>query len=882
MKENILKHFVFYLFVFSIYSVSGQNLNISGNIKDSLTKEPISLVSVVLYKNNQIISYTTSTDIGIFTLKTPISLGIYTLKTNHLGYQPIEKQIIIIEKSNISINVKFLLTPKVNRLDEIIIKKAPPIIIKKDTIIYDVKHWTQKTDQTLEEVLSKIKGFKILPNGEIKVNGKLIRKVLVDGKEISNAGASVLTKSLDPNDIEKLEVRLNEQDNKIKESLLDANEYVVLDIKFKKEVNTSFFGKIRATTGYQNKTQLGGYANLFSINKKSNFHLFSEHDDFGYQTISLGKIRNIGKEAFQKNFELPADFQSLTERKGYQSEIYGFNDYILSNKNVLGLTSRIDISKKWTLFIGSYNSLNNTTHGKNIEQTFENISQNFEELKNLKLPTSKNKIELRYNSSKTKLRFDTNFIYKNSTSNTASNFFELNRAYNFNSQKNTSSFYNNLFFEQKINAKLGLEFKASHSKIKSNNPIILQHNNPSYYLLEKNGFSLFNFTQKINSNTNQFNTQITAQYLSKLGVFKIGNLFENRIFSYQSTSVLDIFSQEETNYSFQNIKPFLHHIMDFGGFSFSNKVGFSFLKYDALTETKQQSTNLDYYTMVNFSIYGVVNDITISYNNKLSSYPLYKLTKANTLINFQTQESQAVSIIPKRESVINFSLYKKFDKLKLDLDVNFLIGNSNNLNKFTSLNTAFLTSQKAQLKSAYQAFSVYFTKRLKALPITFILEPEALFNSSENNVEGIDYQLKTKRYLIGFKVNTNFKKRWYNFNLYPKYTRFQFENTFTNEVSNQDMFSFSLNTNLKLIKDKLFVDLRIRRVDFFKGVTTQYTNANVSFSGNIKKIRWFLLFSNISDDRKFVQKNIFPNYFVSQSNDVFGRFVKFGIEYKFK
>ena len=591
MFKNIFKNLIYCLFLISVTFINSQELNITGSIKDSLSRQPISLVSVVLYqyKTNQIIAYTTSSNEGIFNLKSIAREGIYTLKTYHLGYQPVEKQIVLSESTNKLIKADFQLIPLINRLEEVVLKKAPPIIIKKDTIIYDVKHWTQKNDQTLEEVLAKIEGFKILSNGEIEINGKLIRKVLINNKEVANSGAAILTKSLDPNDVENIEVRLNEQDNKIKESLLDTKEYVILDIKLKKNVNTSLFGKIRLTTGYLEQLRLGGYTNLFSINKKVNFHLFAEHDNFGHQTISLDKIRNIGEEAFQKIFELPADFQSLIEREGYQSEIFGFNDYTLSNKSVVGITSKIDISEKWTLFIGSYNSLNITEQEKNITQNFEAISQDFKESKSIEIPISKNKVEFRFNASKTKFRFDTNFIYENPSYNTVSDFFDMKEKYVFNTQKNNTSFYNNLFYEQKISSKLGIEFKASHSMIETNDNIRLEHNNPNYFITENNSTDLYNFFQNIHSKANQSNLQISAQYTSKVGIIKIGNNFEHRILNYESTSELSQFSQAKNEYFFQRIQPFLNHTVNFGSISFINKIGYSFFEYSNLLMEKEKS-----------------------------------------------------------------------------------------------------------------------------------------------------------------------------------------------------------------------------------------------------------------------------------------------------
>ena len=202
--------FLFYIACVSMYS---QELKITGKVTDSLSNKPINLVSVILYKykTSRIFRYTTTSKEGTFTLQTPIKTGIYTLKTNHLGYQSVERQIVISEQYKVNITSNFQLVPKVNKLEKVVIKTVAPIIVKKDTIIYNIKHWTQKNDQTLEEVLAKIKGFKILANGEIEVNGKPIQKVLINGKEVVNTGASLLTKSLNPNDVESVEVRFDEK-----------------------------------------------------------------------------------------------------------------------------------------------------------------------------------------------------------------------------------------------------------------------------------------------------------------------------------------------------------------------------------------------------------------------------------------------------------------------------------------------------------------------------------------------------------------------------------------------------------------------------------------------------------------------------------------------
>ena len=104
----------------------------------------------------------------------------------------------------------------------------------------------------------------------------------------------------------------------------------------------------------------------------------------------------------------------------------------------------------------------------------------------------------------------------------------------------------------------------------------------------------------------------------------------------------------------------------------------------------------------------------------------------------------------------------------------------------------------------------------------------------------------------------------------------------SNTVVNQDMISLSFNTEIKLIEEKLYLDVGFRHVNFSGNTTSKYTNFNAKFSGKIKKINWFLIASNLTNDREFIQQQIYPTFFVSQVHQVFRRYIKLGIEYKFK
>jgi len=869
------------------FSITAQT--ITGTVFDIEDKNPISTVSVVVYEynSNKIIDYTTTNDKGVFNLDISLNKKAYTIKFRHLSYRLKEQNIIVDQESSKKITLSIPLYSKSETIDEIVIKASRPIVVKKDTIIYNIKHWAKANNQTLEEVMSKIEGFKILANGELEVQGKQINKVLVNGKEVFDVGASVFTKSFDPSKVKSIEVRFDEKNSKLKESLLDTEKYVVLDIKLKDDFKTSLFGKIRQTTGYQDKLKLGGYTNLFSLKNKSKFHLFAEIDDFGKQTISLKNIKHIGEEALQKLFELPADFKSLTEKENYQEELYGFNNYEKNKKRIIGLTTKFEINDKLSLFFGSYNTIDNIGKSRFYEQTINNSTiENFTENDNLKEISSKNKLELKYDTKKTKAIFNTNIIFNNSDYDQENHL--SNQFYQFNSTNNSFKSYTNFKFENKITDKIGFEIKSSYSNIKETPKNTFQHNNPlySFELIDINNNTVYNLEQKKELKKENFISSFMFQFLTKVGEIKIGNVYHSKNLNYISKATnlttsnpLQDFTTSNNTYKTRNIKPFLKHRLSIGNVAISNSLEYSFLKYQTTNNDFKNKQNLNYGLAINYSNKGF--NSSLKYNNRLASFPLDKLVSKNSILNFQTIENQATSIVPQKEKVFEFTVYKDFKKSKTNIVLAILKGKSNSLNLYSSqLNSPFIYIQKNQLESEYLAISTNLSKKFKnGLFVT--IEPEFLTNKSQNiNFNNIYYSI-TDRYFLGLKIENNKKSKRFNYHLHTKYSLFNFSNTLTSFNSKQEIFSIALNCNYELIKNNLFLNLNTRNVSFLGNNEGDFTNVNLHLNGKLKRFNWKFAIENILNNQKFIRKSITPLFFTTENNVVFGRYYKFSIEYKF-
>lgn len=87
---------VFLVFFLFIISCKSQEFVLKGNIVDSITKEPIALANIYLYKNDSLISSTISDFDGTFTLN-PVPSNNCFIRINCILYK--EKKIFLKRKS---------------------------------------------------------------------------------------------------------------------------------------------------------------------------------------------------------------------------------------------------------------------------------------------------------------------------------------------------------------------------------------------------------------------------------------------------------------------------------------------------------------------------------------------------------------------------------------------------------------------------------------------------------------------------------------------------------------------------------------------------------------------------------------------------------------
>ncbi len=879
------------LFVISILlyaPVSGQYF-IKGKILSNVDSSEVSTASVVIsdYLSNSILGYTISDQKGKYKISIPQDTGILVITVRHLTFKEQNKKLVIVETPKEDIVVDFFLQEKSNLLDSVFVKPDPPILVKKDTIIYDIQHWAKASDLSLEEVLFKIKGIKILGNGEIEVEGKTVDKVLVDGEEIGNAGAAVLTKSIDPSMVESIEVRFKEENQKIKDNLLSQNDYVVLDIKLKGDIKKSAFGKGEASIGLQKVLHPGIYCNGFSIRRKIKMHFFGEYDAFDDHQISLKNIRNLGEEASNNVFKIPADFEGLKQKETFEEDIYGFSPFTRSAFGIVGFTTRYNLHPQWDVTIGSYNELKKRSYLKRMEQFFEEENLfSSSSITDQNVLSSKNKLSLEYDGNKDKMSFNTNFVYYDRKDGETQESNALR--YLYDSQGNEPQFYTNFLYEKLWNKKIGFSLVSSYTDFRNKQQLIFDHNNDSLGLYIVGGSTTKTFeinqNQKSRSKLIIFQPELTIN--SMVGQWRVGghlqdrrSSFLSRGFDSQTKEELDGFSQEETKYKFRTIKPYFGYSLPLSNILISAQIGYNYLNYFEGMENKEnQVLDWNINSLIQFS-----NRIEfqVSYRNELSTYPLLKNRIANNFISSQVIESSGSQILPQKERSLSSNLSVELSA-NTTVDFALISGESLNSNNVSVLWDNFLLSTRDQLKNNYILSTIQLSSSVPNTNIDLVFEPSLFENWQNYRHKAEIYNVSTKRYFLGLQIKNNNKKSRINYLVHPIYSVYQYSDSQFEETSQQNMFRIKGVLDWEVKKNRLFINTTLKEISIFNNTRSDFLMLGLGASYFSEQFRYALQVYNMTNQDEFVIQVVDPNFFTRSNNSVFSRFIKFSVGYTFK
>lgn len=248
-------------------------VNVTGSVVEQGNDTPIEQATVRLLnvKDSAMVRGVVSTRNGSFTLKN-VKKGSYLLHITFIGYDPLYQPLQITGKKN-PVNVgKLELSDGAIELGEaVVIGKAPEVTVRNDTVEYNADSYKVTEGSVLEDLLKKMPGVEVDSEGKITVNGKEVKKVMVDGKEFFSDDPKVASKNLPAKMIDKLQVLDKKSDMAQMTGFDDGEEETVINLTVKPGMKQGWFGN--AYGGYGSKDRYEGNAmvNRFVNNDQITF-----------------------------------------------------------------------------------------------------------------------------------------------------------------------------------------------------------------------------------------------------------------------------------------------------------------------------------------------------------------------------------------------------------------------------------------------------------------------------------------------------------------------------------------------------------------------------------------------------------------------------------
>lgn len=271
--------------------VSTAQINFTGVVKDSIG-EPLEMANVIALDTvaKKIASYGFTDVKGFFKLDLSKNT-VYNIKISYVGFKDISK---FVKTGTTDINKSYTMFED-NMLDGIEVISKMPVTVKGDTIIYNADSFKNGTERKLEDVLKKLPGVEVNDQGQIEVEGKVVEKITVDGKEFFSGDTKLASKNIPSNAVDKIQVLRNFSDVGQLSGVQNNQDRVAINIKLKEGKKNFWFGDVTAGAGASPGESLYLFQpKLFYYSPKYTINVIGDLNNIGDVVLSRRDVRSFG------------------------------------------------------------------------------------------------------------------------------------------------------------------------------------------------------------------------------------------------------------------------------------------------------------------------------------------------------------------------------------------------------------------------------------------------------------------------------------------------------------------------------------------------------------------------------------------------------------
>ena len=222
---------------------------------------------------------------------------------------------------------------RTTKLPEVTVR-LKPVEQVGDTIKYNVSAFQGKDDHYLEDVLKKMPGIQVSPNGTILYKGETINQFNIEGQNLLGNRYSQATRNLPVEAISQVQVMENDQPIRALKSTVPSDR-ATLNIKLKSGYKMRPFGELEGGAGYGEDATWNNHLSVINIAAKNQLLLTAKMNNTGEDLSGNAVSNNINVSDLEGYVALPRNsvnameniFSPIPQQRYLKNKSYsvGFN-----------------------------------------------------------------------------------------------------------------------------------------------------------------------------------------------------------------------------------------------------------------------------------------------------------------------------------------------------------------------------------------------------------------------------------------------------------------------------------------------------------------------------------------------------------------------------
>ena len=242
-----------------------QRLTISGQLLDADLKEPMMQATIQLFTvtDSTFVGGAVSNERGNFIVQAPTA-GTFRLRISTVGYQTIDREVTLRRNESLDLGNVMMETESIMLQEAVVTGRAAQVIVRKDTIMYNPEAFRTPEGSAIEELIKRIPGAEVDEDGNITVNGKEVKKILLDGKEFMLGDVETALKNIPVSIIQNLKFYDQQSDQARITGIDDGEKETVLDFSIKKGMNHGYMTNLDLAGGTKHRYASRGMGSSFT------------------------------------------------------------------------------------------------------------------------------------------------------------------------------------------------------------------------------------------------------------------------------------------------------------------------------------------------------------------------------------------------------------------------------------------------------------------------------------------------------------------------------------------------------------------------------------------------------------------------------------------